>query len=180
MNLPRVKLRASHPCCGAKRSNVEIERLCSFQPSGSATMVQIKGTALKEAVEQVKAHVSRDAFENILKQAGGRPLTARGAESSGGVPHPSVLRVRVLTLLLFLCALLDLAFAIQNATLVPQMPGAPGSAFLPGYPAGGAKTAGVPHPPVLRVRVLTFPERFRLKPVKPGTDRTFSITLYEL
>ncbi|HXC88222.1 MAG TPA: hypothetical protein VNU23_10565 [Candidatus Cybelea sp.] len=29
-------------------------------------MVQIKGTALKEAVEQVKAHASRDDFENIL------------------------------------------------------------------------------------------------------------------
>ena len=29
-------------------------------------MVQIKGTALKAAVEQIKAHVDRDAFENIL------------------------------------------------------------------------------------------------------------------
>ena len=31
-------------------------------------MVQIKGTALKEAVEQVKAHAGLDAFENILRQ----------------------------------------------------------------------------------------------------------------
>lgn len=29
-------------------------------------MVQIKGTAVKEAVEQIKAHAGRDAFENIL------------------------------------------------------------------------------------------------------------------
>lgn len=31
-------------------------------------MVQIKGTAFKEAVEQIKAHVDRAAFENILRQ----------------------------------------------------------------------------------------------------------------
>jgi len=31
-------------------------------------MVQIKGTAIKEAVEQIKAHVPPDAFENILEQ----------------------------------------------------------------------------------------------------------------
>jgi|SRR5579862_1146448 alkanesulfonate monooxygenase SsuD/methylene tetrahydromethanopterin reductase-like flavin-dependent oxidoreductase (luciferase family) len=31
-------------------------------------MVQIKGTAVKEAVEQIKAHVDRDAFQNILRQ----------------------------------------------------------------------------------------------------------------
>ena len=30
-------------------------------------MVQIKGTALKEAVEQVKAHAGPDAFEKILE-----------------------------------------------------------------------------------------------------------------